>query len=510
MLDVARHQHAHEVARFLVAFLAGDDDFVDVLGVEIADRALDQRAFLIDQHGGHGFQRQVAHGLPQPQQVFEVALDFRLGTAGAGGAQDDAHAFRHFQFLGDLLETAAVLGRGDLARNAAAARGVGHKHRIAAGEREVGGECRALGAALFLDDLHQHDLPALDHLLNLVVATKARRALLHFLERVGAADGLDGFFLVLFAIAIMAVAVVAIRLAGGRGVTGFFLVLAVIVLVVFVFFFVKLVVFVVVRVVFAGLMFFMGLFGFMGLVRRGLDGSCFRLGWRERRFHGAVPFGREVGLVHGFFRAQRGGLRRSLGELGRGRFDHGRRLTAQRLAIKGVVTGRHRGGILRRLFGGHRLAALDVAPASGAAAAMAAAPARAVVGFIIGVALGARFLGEQCLPVGDRDLIVVRVDFGEGQEAVAVAAVIDEGRLQRRFDPGDLGEIDVTAKLLAVGAFEVEFLDPVATQNDHPGFFRVGRVDEHFVGHSNYSRGHDSERARAYLTAQDDADGSRP
>ncbi len=105
----------------------------------------------------------------------------------------------------------------------------------------------------------------------------------------------------------------------------------------------------------------------------------------------------------------------------------------------------------------------------------AAATPRAVVGLVVGVALGARFLGEQRLPVGDRDLVVVRVDFGEGQEAVAVAAVIDERRLQRRFDPGDLGEIDVTAKLLAVGAFEVEFLDAVAAQNDHPGFFRVGR-----------------------------------
>jgi hypothetical protein len=31
------------------------------------------------------------------------------------------------------------------------------------------------------------------------------------------------------------------------------------------------------------------------------------------------------------------------------------------------------------------------------------------------------------------------MDFGKGQEAVAVAAIIDERRLQRRFDPGYLG-----------------------------------------------------------------------
>ena len=79
------------------------------------------------------------------------------------------------------------------------------------------------------------------------------------------------------------------------------------------------------------------------------------------------------------------------------------------------------------------------------------------------------------------------MDFAEGQEAVAVAAVIDEGGLQRRLDARYLGEIDVAAKLLAVGGFEVEFLDAIAAQDDHPGLLRVGRVDEHFVGHRKIS-----------------------
>ncbi len=46
---------------------------------------------------------------------------------------------------------------------------------------------------------------------------------------------------------------------------------------------------------------------------------------------------------------------------------------------------------------------------------------------------------DQRLPVGDRDLVVVRMDFGEGEEAVSVAAVIDEGRLKRRLDARNLG-----------------------------------------------------------------------
>ena len=73
------------------------------------------------------------------------------------------------------------------------------------------------------------------------------------------------------------------------------------------------------------------------------------------------------------------------------------------------------------------------------------------------------------------------MDFGEGEEAVAVAAVIDEGGLQRRLDPGYLGEIDIASELLAVGRLEIELLNPVAAQNDHPGLLRVGRIDEHLV-----------------------------
>ena len=51
---------------------------------------------------------------------------------------------------------------------------------------------------------------------------------------------------------------------------------------------------------------------------------------------------------------------------------------------------------------------------------------------------------QQLLAVGDRDLIIVRVDFTERQETVAIAAVIDEGRLQGRLYPDDLGQVDVT------------------------------------------------------------------
>ena len=48
------------------------------------------------------------------------------------------------------------------------------------------------------------------------------------------------------------------------------------------------------------------------------------------------------------------------------------------------------------------------------------------------------FLAQQSFAIGLRNLIVIGVDFAEGEKAVAVAAIIDERRLERRFDPRNL------------------------------------------------------------------------
>ena len=92
--------------------------------------------------------------------------------------------------------------------------------------------------------------------------------------------------------------------------------------------------------------------------------------------------------------------------------------------------------------------------------------------------MGALFL-QQRLAILARDLIIVGMDFAEGQEAVAVAAIIDERRLQRRFDPGYLGEIDISLELLVLGRFEIELLDPVTFDDRDPGLFPVARIDQH-------------------------------
>jgi len=72
-------------------------------------------------------------------------------------------------------------------------------------------------------------------------------------------------------------------------------------------------------------------------------------------------------------------------------------------------------------------------------------PVGTIFGFFLGLAVGALVGFDQRLTVGNRNLIIVRMNFAEGQKAVAVAAILDKGRLQRRLYARDLGEIDVAA-----------------------------------------------------------------
>jgi hypothetical protein len=129
------------------------------------------------------------------------------------------------------------------------------------------------------------------------------------------------------------------------------------------------------------------------------------------------------------------------------------------------------------------LNAFAMTAAAGVAVARAAAAVGTVLALFLGLAMGL-FLGlDQGLPVGDRDLVVVGMDFAEGEEAVAVAAIFDEGGLKRGFDPGDLGEVDIPAQLLALCGLEIKLFDAIAADHDDPGLFRVGGIDQHLVGH---------------------------
>ena len=97
--------------------------------------------------------------------------------------------------------------------------------------------------------------------------------------------------------------------------------------------------------------------------------------------------------------------------------------------------------------------------------------------------MGAGLVLKQGLAVGHGDLVVVRMDFGEGQEPVPVAAVIHEGGLERRLHARHLRQIDIAAQLLLGRGLEVEFFYAVPAQHHNPSLLGMGCVDKHFVGH---------------------------
>ncbi|WP_283814442.1 hypothetical protein [Bradyrhizobium commune] len=145
--------------------------------------------------------------------------------------------------------------------------------------------------------------------------------------------------------------------------------------------------------------------------------------------------------------------------------------------------------------------AFAMTAAAGVAVARAAAAVRAVLALFLGFAMRLLLGLDQRLPVGDRYLIVVGMDFAEGEEAVAVTAIFDEGGLERGFDPCDLGEVDIPAQLLALRGLEIKLFDAIAADHDNPGLFRVGGIDQHLVGHvlTLGGGGRDSPWARCAL-----------
>src|SRR3984957_2494129 len=96
-------------------------------------------------------------------------------------------------------------------------------------------------------------------------------------------------------------------------------------------------------------------------------------------------------------------------------------------------------------------------PAPARAAMARTAAARAVLGFFLRLAMGTLIGFDQRLTIGDGDLIVIGMNFAEGEKAVSVAAIFDEGGLQRRFDPRHLRQIDIAARLFALRGLEIKF-----------------------------------------------------
>ncbi len=69
---------------------------------------------------------------------------------------------------------------------------------------------------------------------------------------------------------------------------------------------------------------------------------------------------------------------------------------------------------------------------------------------------------------------------------MAVAAILDEGRLERGLHAGHFGEIDIAAERLSACRLEIKFFDAGSADHHDPGLLRVGGIDKHLVGHKKF------------------------
>jgi hypothetical protein len=70
--------------------------------------------------------------------------------------------------------------------------------------------------------------------------------------------------------------------------------------------------------------------------------------------------------------------------------------------------------------------------------------------------MGMSIFFEKLLPIGNRDLVIIRMDLAECEEAVAIAAVLDERSLEAGFYADNLGKIDIALELPLGGSLDVE------------------------------------------------------
>ncbi len=95
---------------------------------------------------------------------------------------------------------------------------------------------------------------------------------------------------------------------------------------------------------------------------------------------------------------------------------------------------------------------------------------------------------EQLLPILERDLVIIGMDFVKREKAVAVAAILDERRLQRRLHSGHPRKVDVGADLSFRTRLEIKFFDSVSVDDHDPSLLGVGGVDQHFSCHAHVLR----------------------
>src|SRR3546814_15012160 len=87
-------QELHEGSGGAIAFVAFDQHILDLVAVDVADRALYEARILVDQRRGRRPERVVADFVPQAGEIIEIALDLGASPLKPRSADDAAHACR--------------------------------------------------------------------------------------------------------------------------------------------------------------------------------------------------------------------------------------------------------------------------------------------------------------------------------------------------------------------------------------------------------------------------------
>src|SRR5690606_33853266 len=96
-----------------------------------------------------------------------------------------------------------------------------------------------------------------------------------------------------------------------------------------------------------------------------------------------------------------------------------------------------------------------------------------------------RLLLDQRFTIRDGELVIVGMNFVEGEKAVAITAIFHKGRLQRGFDPGHLCEIDIAFKLFFRNRLVIKFFKTGTFYYYDACLFLVRRVDQHTRSHTS-------------------------
>ena len=163
--QIVGHYIAHEFGYLFVNFGVVHQNFADIGAEIVADGADDQRAFHKQEiglgMGGGG----IFNCLPELLQIIEIPSEFFGGAADAGGACNQAHAWRNIKLRHGFFEFGAFFAFNP-AGYAAAARIVRHQNQIAAGEADEGGQCCAFVAALVFFHLYDNLHAFFEHVLD--------------------------------------------------------------------------------------------------------------------------------------------------------------------------------------------------------------------------------------------------------------------------------------------------------------------------------------------------------